>query len=117
MAVERAGSIVGRPHVTTNKVAAWTGARGFASLLRLLGRPYVLGVGKRKVVEAGDVQQRHIEIDRGLVVWRVERAALGGMLIDAEGHVERALNVCCRAFDIQDHAILGGVDDEGPAAN
>ncbi len=65
---------------------------------------------QREVIQAGDVQQRHIEIKRRLAVGSVEGAVLGGMLIDAESDVEGVLNVCRRAFDIDDHAIGGGVD-------
>src|SRR5580698_4920749 len=61
-----------------------------------------------EVIQPGDVQRRHVEIKRRLAVRSEESSALAGMLIDAERHVEGALDACCRAFEIDDHAVGGG---------
>src|ERR1700684_2268080 len=68
-------------------------------------------MGQRKVVQARDVKQGNVEIGRGFAVWSVERTALGGMLVEAESYVEGGLDACCGTFDIDDHAVGGGVGD------
>ena len=55
------------------------------------------------------MEQGHVEVDLGFAVWRVKRAALGGMLIEVEGYVEGVFNGCGRGFDVHDHAVGGGV--------
>src|SRR5580700_1614146 len=78
--------------------------------VRWRGSECVLGLGRKEIIQAIDMQQRNIEIDRGFAVWRIKRAVLGGMPIYVESHVESFLDICRRGFDIQNHAIGWGVD-------
>ena len=55
--------------------------------------------------------QRERQVDRGFPIRSKEWAVLGGVLVNAHGHVECALDGGHRALELQVHTIAGPAYD------
>ena len=63
------------------------------------------------VVQTGDVPQRERQVCRGLAVWRVKSAVLGGVLVGTHAYVESSLDGRNGALDLHVHAIARAAND------
>ena len=60
---------------------------------------------QREVIQAGNVGNRHTQVERRLAIRREERTVFRGMPIDVHPHVEGPLHLLDRAADGNDEAI------------